>query len=462
MTPKSHLSKEAPKVPKWSSTSVAASRQQPLQLMDAEEHKPPRHRPRTAPGSGAGRSQWQSEFRTKVSRPYSAPALLRERTHKDIFLSRIEDNAVQTNVEQLRREQYVQKEIVSSVDVMTDISLSDLLLMHNKSQRANSSRGPRRARRKVRSHQDSAVPVGGITPTRTAKVSGELSKQSKSSPETKVVRDLCATLDQSIEYHSFSFGWLDGQRRRPSDSKLSKSAARVKRGISRSSLSAVDAEAEDMQVQLTDEEARPKVSASEEGRLLEARMKERTNSAEEVETRKTARRLSAFSSAAEAERVGRATTERFLWKIDKALQLTASSRQAKADKKGQDMENVQDEADKESRESPSSSKGKAEILDRPLIDPLRCPSATGEFLTALAQLLVSTSQHGTLFSALRSMDSKGRGRLSRKEWQQGLEKAGFPAENVPQSWKLLARGEGQVFLENMEALLGPYLLNSKR
>mmetsp|Transcript_85443 Transcript_85443/g.151375 ORF Transcript_85443/g.151375 Transcript_85443/m.151375 type:complete len:438 (-) Transcript_85443:128-1441(-) len=422
-TSKGHKAKETPRVPKWSSTTVVASKRQPLQLdRDIEEHRLAlKNRPRTAPGGVGGRSDWQ--FRTKVSRPSSAPALFRERTHKDGFLSRIEDNVVQTKIEQLRREQLVQKEIVSNVDVLSDSSLSDLLLMHNKSQRANSCSGPRRARRRVRSHQECAMPVGGITPYRKAKVVGAEPLKSKSSPYTKSVRDLCTTLDRSIEYHSFNFGWPDGPRRRPSDCIVAKSVASMLRGMSRSSLRAIDGEAEDVEAQLTavtDEEARSKASALDEAWQREARLQEKMASMEE-----------------------------------------------EADKQAQHADNVSEEADKESSESLRSSKseslrsfkGKAEFLDRPLIDPLRCPLATGEFLTALVRLLVSAC--GTLQAALQSMDSKQRGRLSRAEWQRALENLGFPTENVPQSWKLLAQHEGEVFLENMEALLLPYL-NCKR
>lgn len=117
-------------------------------------------RPRTAgsvPKSPGGQSVMKMQAPTAKlggQRPGSAPTLLRsagppardtmnlagEPNEKDVFRQRMEDTAVADTLGKWRFEADIKKKQFKDVDVMADTSLSDLLLMHNGTQRAISER----------------------------------------------------------------------------------------------------------------------------------------------------------------------------------------------------------------------------------------------------------------------------------------------------------------------------------
>lgn len=59
-------------------------------------------------------------------------------THGDMFLSGIETNEVQRNIDTFKREKHVCKDKVDGVDALADTSLYDLKVLHNGSQRQRS------------------------------------------------------------------------------------------------------------------------------------------------------------------------------------------------------------------------------------------------------------------------------------------------------------------------------------
>lgn len=102
------------------------------------------------PGSAA------APKRTQISRPVSAPSLLRgegmlkHRTHEDPFLQGIENQQVNGCLGRLKGERFFIKDSMKQVDMLADPSLHDLLLMHNGSQRSRCESAGRRRNNKAR------------------------------------------------------------------------------------------------------------------------------------------------------------------------------------------------------------------------------------------------------------------------------------------------------------------------
>lgn len=84
----------------------------------------------------------------RLQRPQSAPTMLRawdgqremRQAHEDEFLQMLECYAVKSNVEQLRTERFISKDLVDAVEPLTDSTLHDLKVLHNSAQRALSAR----------------------------------------------------------------------------------------------------------------------------------------------------------------------------------------------------------------------------------------------------------------------------------------------------------------------------------
>lgn len=104
-------------------------------------------RPRPASAGRPGTSKSGTVEQARRGRPQSASSMLRaldewgrpmRTTHGDMFLSDIEANEVQRNIDTYKREKHVCRDKVDGVDALADTSLYDLKVLHNASQRQRS------------------------------------------------------------------------------------------------------------------------------------------------------------------------------------------------------------------------------------------------------------------------------------------------------------------------------------
>lgn len=183
-----------------------------------------------------------------MSRPVSAPTLLRgegmlrQRTHEDYFLQGIENNSVTRVMDGLSRERFFLKDSIGQVDMLSDPSLHELLILHNRSQRSKGSEGRRRHPNHDPSKKAHADAFARTTPKKKKAIGGshsesQLSKMLKPQTLSDQVRELCQKLDASIQHHCVSEGVPEelGLHKCPIRASMKNDVAENMRGLLRGS-----------------------------------------------------------------------------------------------------------------------------------------------------------------------------------------------------------------------------------
>jgi hypothetical protein len=146
--------------------------------------------------------------------------MLQQNAHKDFFLQDIENNSVHRTKDIFHKERFFIKDQIERVDMLSDPSLHDLLVLHNRSQRSKSgmaadgrrrhqnadgTKSPKKALSSTSPTRSTSSPKRGRRAPQNSLSESSLAKM-KGNAASDQVRELCQKLDGNIQSYCVSWG----------------------------------------------------------------------------------------------------------------------------------------------------------------------------------------------------------------------------------------------------------------